>query len=77
MPSWMKTSQLSGLAGVQVMNDSEREQWVNNDEGLYNWWKSSRQPIRTFVRENRDELTKIITAAVNKPPREKTWRDYR
>lgn len=23
-------------------NDSERAQWVNNDEGLYNWWKSTR-----------------------------------
>jgi hypothetical protein len=22
-------------------NDSERADWVQNDEGLYNWWKST------------------------------------
>lgn len=38
------------------MNDRERADWVNNDEGLYNWWKGSRQPLRAFVRENRAEI---------------------
>lgn len=23
-------------------NDTEREQWIMNDEGLYNWWMSER-----------------------------------
>lgn len=42
------------------MNNTERSQWVDNDEGLYNWWRSSRQSKRAFVRENRDEIDKAI-----------------
>lgn len=52
------------------------EQWIDNDEGLYNWWKSSRtsvvsrytgnttgsQPMnkREFIRQNRTELEACI-----------------
>lgn len=36
------------------------EQWVDNDEGLYNWWRSSRQAKRAFVRANRAELAACI-----------------
>jgi hypothetical protein len=68
------------------MNDRERELWVSNDEGLYNWWKSTRLPMREFINKNRAELTRIIEAALNKPPRpnprtgpvtaaEKKWAD--
>lgn len=46
------------------MNDSEREDWINNDEGLYLWWKSTRQSMRNFIRENRKEITRIIQAAL-------------
>jgi hypothetical protein len=42
------------------MNDTERAQWIGNDEGLYDWWKSSRQPKRKFIRENREEITTAI-----------------
>jgi hypothetical protein len=52
------------------------EQWVNNDEGLYRWWKSSRMSLRAFVRDNRAELERVIQAALNRPPQQKTWRDY-
>ena len=56
---------------AQTLNDMEREQWVANDEGLYNWWRWSipRISLRQFVKENRDELTRIILEAINKPPR--------
>lgn len=47
------------------MNDQDRKQWVQNDEGLYRWWLSTRQGITTFVRENRAELTRLITAYLN------------
>ncbi len=67
---------LSGLGAARDLNDNDREQWVNNDEGLYSWWKSTRQPIRTFVRENRAELTEAINKVLNAPPRQKSWRDY-
>lgn len=42
------------------MNDKDRAQWIDNDEGLYNWWKSSRLPKAKFIKENRDELTRVI-----------------
>ena len=71
-----KVPGLSGLGAARDLNDNDREQWVNNDEGLYSWWKSTRQPIRTFVRENRDELTEAINKVLNAPPRQKSWRNY-
>ena len=35
-------------------------QWIDNDEGLYRWWKSSRQSKAVFIRENRAELERCI-----------------
>lgn len=48
------------------MNDHERRLWVLNDEGLYLWWRSSRQSLATFIRENRAELTRAINRALGK-----------
>lgn len=42
------------------MNDTDRAQWIDNDEGLYDWWKSSRQSKREFIRANRAEIDKVI-----------------
>ena len=42
------------------LNDNDRSQWIDNDEGLYNWWRSSRRPKRAFIRENRSELDRCI-----------------
>jgi hypothetical protein len=36
------------------------KQWVENDEGLYNWWKSSRMSLASFVKANRVELERAI-----------------
>ena len=58
------------------LNDTERAQWIDNDEGLYNWWRSSRQLKRAFIRENREELDRLIIAARDRKPAEKTWRNY-
>jgi hypothetical protein len=38
------------------MNDHDRKQWVNNDEPLYLWWRSTRKGITTFVKENRKAI---------------------
>lgn len=46
------------------LNDSEREMWVMNDEGLYRWWKSERCSLRTFIRTNRTELDSCINRAL-------------
>ena len=42
------------------MTIRELEQWIDNDEGLYSWWKGSRQSKRVFIQENRAELTRCI-----------------
>jgi hypothetical protein len=55
---------------------SDIAQWVDNDEGLYNWWRGSRQSKRDFIRENRAELEASINGVLNRPPAQKTWRDY-
>lgn len=44
------------------MNDTEREQWVLNDEQLYTWWQSCKVSMRAFIRENRA----LLTAYINK-----------
>jgi hypothetical protein len=36
------------------------EQWIDNDESLYNWWKGSRQGRTRFIKENRSELEEAI-----------------
>lgn len=48
------------------MNDNDREEWINNDEGLYLSWKSSRMSMRQFIRENRDDLDKIINGYIER-----------
>lgn len=47
------------------MNNNERAQWINNDEGLYNWWKSSRLSMTKFISENREEIDACIERAMN------------
>lgn len=42
------------------MNDKERAEWVDNDEGLYLWWKQSGQGKRAFIRENRAAIDEVI-----------------
>jgi ribonucleotide reductase beta subunit family protein with ferritin-like domain len=48
------------------MNNAEIRQWINNDEGLYNWfnsWKRGRHGSRSmdlFIKENRKEIVAAI-----------------
>lgn len=42
------------------MNNTYREQWIDNDEGLYNWWKSTRLSKAKFIKENRAEIDAAI-----------------
>lgn len=47
------------------MNDSEREEWVNNDEGLYDqllaWQRRyPRASSASFVREHRAKIDEVV-----------------
>jgi hypothetical protein len=44
----------------EKMNDPERRMWILNNEGLYNWYISSKLPIFRFIKNNREEIDKII-----------------
>lgn len=57
------------------LNDQERHLWILNDESLYNWYRSSRQSMRAFIRENRDEIDSAIRKTLAPPP-ERDWRYY-
>jgi hypothetical protein len=46
------------------MNDAERSQWIDNDEGLYLWWKQSRKSKKRFIKENRTEIDAAINPVV-------------
>ena len=50
------------------LNDEERRMWIENDESLYRWWKSSRIGLYRFVRENRQEIDSFILPILNKEP---------
>lgn len=49
------------------MNDQERENWVQNDEVLYTWWRSTGDSLRRFIRAERKELDRYIAAKLTPP----------
>lgn len=52
----------------QTINDNDRRQWIANDEYLYSWQRSSRLPVRMFIREFRAELDAYIKRQLNREP---------
>lgn len=50
------------------LTTSDIGQWIDNDEGLYVWWKQSRQKKSQFIKENRDELIRAIRSVLDRPP---------
>ena len=51
-------------ARPESLNDADRSQWIDNDEGLYDWWKQSRLPKREFIRQNRAAIDQAINPVV-------------
>ena len=47
------------------MNDTDRSQWIDNDEGLYRWWRNSRTSKAQFIRQNRAELDAAINPVLD------------
>ena len=48
------------------MNDRERMQWIDNDEGLYSLWRHSAMAKSVFVQEYREILTRYINGRLCK-----------
>jgi hypothetical protein len=46
------------------MNNTERAQWIDKDEGLHNWWFLSGKSKGVFIRENKDDLDKAIKKVI-------------
>jgi hypothetical protein len=47
------------------MNDAEREQWIDNDEGLYDLWRRAGLSKREFLRRNRGDVDAAILPVLN------------
>lgn len=47
------------------MNDEERRQWVENDEGLHSEYRHSLKSMRLFIKENRKFIDECIDNVVN------------
>lgn len=43
----------------------EIELWLDNDEGLYNWFRRSRLSKREFIKQHRNELKECISSVVS------------
>ena len=43
-----------------TLNNDDRRDWINNDEGLYSWWRSSRLNMADFIKQNKDEIDACI-----------------
>lgn len=55
------------------LNDREREQWINNDEGLYRWYQSETRRrgsggMRGFIRANKAEIDRAICRVLGREP---------
>ena len=57
-PGWEGRARHGDARGGLTVADIE--QWIDNDEGLYDWWRRSRISKRAFIRENRQELEAAI-----------------
>jgi len=53
---------------TRSLNDTDRAQWIDNDEGLYNWWRATRLPKRKFIQLNREEIDAAINSYLNRRP---------
>jgi len=47
------------------LNDRDRAQWIDNDEGLYNWKRSTRLSMHAFIREHRADIDEAINSVRN------------
>jgi hypothetical protein len=54
--------------GICKLNDNDRREWISNDEGLYNWQRSSRQSMAAFIKTNKAEIDRAVCAQLMRGP---------
>lgn len=47
-----------------IDTNTERRLWVMNDQGLYNWWKSTGLSMSEFIKQNKAEINAAIKRAL-------------
>jgi hypothetical protein len=52
-----------------MVDDAERQRWVNNDQILYNNWQQSGMGLYRFVKLHRREIDAYIHGELNKEPK--------
>ncbi len=57
---WLVIQEGMNLGEDRRLSIADISQWIDNDEGLYDWWRRSKLPKREFIREHRDELEQAI-----------------
>jgi hypothetical protein len=50
------------------LNDDDRRDWLDNDEGLYDWWRYSRLSKREFIKFHREEIDSHVNAVLERKP---------
>lgn len=63
----------------RTLNNAARRDWIMNDEGLYNWFRRSRQSMAAFIRDNRAEIDAAILPVLEgtKPAHHLAYSDTR
>jgi len=54
------------LPSGNIMNNNERELWINNDEGLHRWRQREGGSMRSFLKRNRLVIDRYIERATDK-----------
>lgn len=58
----------TGGGGFVSINDDDREEYVQNDEGLYLEMRRYQRGLRAYVRAHRDEIDAVIAAMLQREP---------
>lgn len=48
------------------LNNNDRSLWIDNDEHLYLWWKSTKLNKKAFIKEHRKEIDTYINKQLNR-----------
>lgn len=52
------------MAAKRKINDNDRAQWIDNDEGLWREWGRSGKAKRLFIRDNRAMIDECINNVI-------------